>query len=37
LKAFPRVSVTGMVEKGSMSFGGVIPKTDDPRIQFVKG
>jgi hypothetical protein len=31
------VSVTGMAKKGEMSVGGVVPKTDDPRIQFVKG
>ena len=31
------VSVTGEAKKGSMSVEGVIPKTDDKRIQFIKG
>jgi O-methyltransferase len=31
------VSVTGEANKGAFSVGGVVPKTSDPRIQFVKG
>jgi O-methyltransferase len=31
------VSVTGMANKGEFSVRGVIPKTDDARIKFVKG
>jgi len=31
------ISVTGMAQKAAMSVGGVIPKTEDPRIKFVKG